>query len=236
MDRFQSIRDKIDFRISARAEYETRVASKNVVLDIGGQNQQSRSNRKLRQLSSNPGTRIIATDVFADYNPDIVDDICNSKLESNCYEAVYCDAILEHVVDYNAAIGHIHRILKPGGELFIYVPFFWRFHDRTDHHRFTITEVGRILSVFSDYRLFLPDSMGYGGVLWQLLTFHEIEKYPLAWKWLSQFTNALLSVHLASQIFLSRHKRRLGKFSFNEYKFYHTHLFVNHGFCGWASK
>ena len=123
MDLFQGIKNRIDWRINNRIEYETRVASKDTILDIGGRNMQSKSNRRLRQLSTNSKTKIVSTDIIGDYNPDIVDDICNSKIETDSYDSVYCDAILEHVHDNLAAIKNIHRILKPGGELYLR-PFF----------------------------------------------------------------------------------------------------------------
>jgi SAM-dependent methyltransferase len=237
MGKAEEIKNRIDFRINARVEYETRVASRDNVLDIGGINQQSRSNRRLRELSSNPKTKIVSTDIIADYCPDIVDDICNSKIESNSYDAINCDGILEHVLDYEAAINNIHRILKPGGELFVYVPFFWGFHDKMDYHRFTYWELDRMLCIFSQHKLFLPDGNGYGGVLWQVLTLHQIYKFPRLWNFLSKCTNVLLSIYLTFRFI--RHWPRGNnkqKRSFRYYIFYCLHLSVNHGFCGWAIK
>lgn len=227
--------DRIDYRIDARIEYETSVASKDTVLDVGGRNQQSCSNRRLRQLSTNPKTKIVSTDIIADYNPDIVDDICNSQIETNSYDAIYCDAILEHVQDYEAAMNNMHRILKPGGELFVYVPFFWSFHDRMDYHRFTYKELDRMLSVFSEHKLFLADDTGYGGVLWQLLTFYQIHRFSKLWRLLSKLTNTLLAIALTLR-FTLRFRKSDPDVSLMRYRFYYIHLYVNHGFCGWAVK
>lgn len=236
MDLFHGIQNNIDLRLNCRVEYETRVASKDTILDVGGKNQKSRSNRRLRQLSSNPKTKIVSTDIIADYKPDLVDDICNSKLEENSYDAIYCDAILEHVQDYEAAIKNIHRILKPGGELFVYVPFFFCFHDKMDYHRFTFTEVDRLLSVFDKHKLFLPNGNGYGEVFWEVLTFYQIEKFPSILNLLSKCVNSLLAIPLRLKFMLDRDKESNGrKISFREYLFYYTHLYINNGFCGWAS-
>jgi SAM-dependent methyltransferase len=236
MDQFQGLRHRIDYRTKARVEYEARVASKDTVLDVGGRNQQSLSNRRLRQLSSNPKTRIISTDIMADYNPDLVDDICHSRLETSSYDAVYCDAILEHVQDYEAAINHIHRILKPGGELFFYAPFFWAFHDRMDYHRFTFAEVDRILSIFNEHKLFLPDGNGYGGVLWQVLTFYQIGRFTRLFNLLSKCVNTLLAIPLTLRFTYERCRGNRRDISLHEYRFYYTHMVINHGFCGWARK
>jgi len=236
MELFQSIEDSFDYRINSRIEYETKVASKDTVLDVGGRNRQSRSNKRLRQLSTNPKTRIVSTDIIADYKPDFVDDICNTKIESNSYDGVYCDAILEHVVDYTAAINNIHNILKSNGELFIYVPFIWCFHDKTDYHRFTYAEVDRMLSIFREYKVFLPDGNGYGGVLWLVLTLFQITKFPKLWRLLSLCANAVLSIPLTIYYTLNSERYIKLNISLKEFKFYFTHLYINHGYCGWAVK
>jgi SAM-dependent methyltransferase len=212
------------------------VASKDAVLDVGGRNRQSRSNRRLRELSTNPNTKIVSTDIVADYAPDILDDICNSSIESSSYDAVYCDAILEHVRDYQAAMSNIQRILKPGGELFIYVPFFWSYHDRSDYHRFTFPELDRILGVFSEHKLFLADGKGYGGVLWQILTLYRIEKLPGLWDFLAKCTNAVLAVGLTLQYMLGRSRGGGRGVSLGDYRLFYTHFCISHGFCGWARK
>jgi len=187
-------------------------------------------------LSSNPKTKILSTDIVAEYNPDIVDDICNSKIEDKSYDAIYCDAILEHVEDYWKAMENIYRILKPGGEFFIYVPFFWCFHDQTDYHRFTFTELNRMLGIFREHKIFLPDDRGYGGVLWQVLSFHQIWQYPNLWTLLSRITNTLLLIPLTAVFMLGRGKADNPNISFKDYVFYYTYLYSNHGFCGWAIK
>src|SRR4051812_29921990 len=90
-DYFYGVRQAIDFRPEARHMYEQQVASRDLVLDVGGRNSQSRSHRQLRDLSTNPNTRIVSTDVVDDYEPDLVDDICHSNIESETYDAVYLD-------------------------------------------------------------------------------------------------------------------------------------------------
>ena len=235
-DLYQGIRDRIDRRFDARKEYETRIASMDVVLDIGGRNRHSISHRHLTELSTNPTTQIVSTDIVADYGPDIVDNICDSKLDSDSFDSVNCVSILEHVRDYQAAIGHIHRILKPGGEAFFYVPFFWGFHDQTDHHRFTFAEVDRMTGDFSDRKIMLPDGNGYGGVMWLLLTFFQIAKFPTLWHWLSKISNALLVIPLTLSYAYARWFGSKSPESLRDYLFYYTHLFVNHGFCIWVRK
>lgn len=228
--------DKIDFRVGARIEYERRVASKDSVLDIGGRNAMSHSNKTLRELSTNTNTSIVSTDVVADYAPDLVDDICQTQIPSGTFDGVYCAAVLEHVEDYAAAVTNIHKVLKPGGEVFIYVPFFWCFHDLMDYHRFTLTELDRMLRRFREYKLFLPDGNGYGGVLWQVLTFYQISKFPWLWHALSAVVNSAIAIPLTLAYVLTRRSRTADDISLRQYTFYYIHLRMNHGFCAWARK
>jgi SAM-dependent methyltransferase len=233
---FKNTVDKIDFRVGARIEYERRVASKDSVLDIGGRNAMSHSNRTLRELSTNAHTCIVSTDVVPDYAPDLVDDICHTRIASGTFDGVYCAAVLEHVEDYTAAVSNIHEVLKSGGEVFIYVPFFWCFHDLMDYHRFTFTELDRMLRIFREYKLFLPDGNGYGGVLWQVLTFYQISKFPTLWRALSALVNAAIAVPLSFAYFAAGRSRAADAISLRQYRFYYTHLRMNHGFCAWARK
>jgi len=236
-DYFYGVREAIDFRPEARGIYEQRVASKDLVLDVGGRNAQSRSHRQLRELSSNPDTRIVSTDVVDDYQPDLIDDICHSTIDDETYDGVYVDAILEHVEEYWLAMDNIHRILKPGGEVFIYVPFFWEVHDLMDFHRFTIAEVDRLLKGrFSEYKLFLPGEQGYGGVLWQLLTFYLIDQFPKAHNVLAKITNVAAVPLIALRYLVGPYRKGRSRISFKEYRFLCTHIYVNHGFCAWAKK
>jgi len=233
---FKSTADKIDFRVGARIDYERRVASKDRVLDIGGRNAASHSNKTLRALSTNTNTAIVSTDLIADYAPDLVDDICNTQIPSGTFDGVYCAAVLEHVEDYAAAVDNIHKVLKPGGEVFIYVPFFWCVHDLMDYHRFTFTELDRMLRAFREYRLFLPDGNGYGGVLWQVLTFYQISKFPRLWHALSALVNAAIAVPVTLAYALTRRAQAASGISLRQYRFYYLHLRMNHGFCAWARK
>ena len=235
-DLFQGIRDCIDFDPNSVPRYRRQVASKNLVVDIGGRNHSSRSYRGLVSISTNPHTRIVSTDIDPEYGPDLVDDICNSKLASNTYDGVNCASILEHVEDYQAAVDHIHRILKPEGEVFIYVPFAYCFHDEVDHHRFTFVELHRVLKDFSERRILIADGLGYGGVLWLVLTFFQIRRFPRLWRALSKGSNLLLSVPLALHYFFLRLTKRAPKESLSEYLLYYTQLFLAHGFGAWAKK
>ena len=50
-------------------------------------------------------------------NPDIIDDIADSKIESNTADGVVYVGMSDVVRDHPKAIEHMYRILKPGGRL-----------------------------------------------------------------------------------------------------------------------
>ncbi len=81
------------------------------------------------------------------------------------YDAVIALAILEHVYDPAAAIANFRRALKPGGRLFLYVPWIWRYHAPKD-------------LIFQDYQRLSRDGLAYA-----LRDFDEVTLYPLRGKY-----------------------------------------------------
>ncbi len=72
-------------------------------------------------------------DVSADYNPDVVGDIHAIPLPDASVDAIICRSVLEHVERPWDACKEMHRILKPGGQVFIQVPSVYPYHARTGH-------------------------------------------------------------------------------------------------------
>jgi SAM-dependent methyltransferase len=99
--------------------------------------------------------------------PDILGDVCQpfpDWMEAR-YDAVIALAILEHVYDPRAAVANFRRALKPGGKLFLYVPWMWRYH------------APRGLE-FQDYQRLSRDGMAY-----LLRDFEGVTLYPLRGKY-----------------------------------------------------
>ncbi|MDH3667472.1 MAG: class I SAM-dependent methyltransferase [Paracoccaceae bacterium] len=99
--------------------------------------------------------------------PDILGDVCQPFPDwmTARYDAVIALAILEHVYDPAAAIGNFRRALKPGGRLFLYVPWIWRYHAPKD-------------LIFQDYQRLSRDGLAYA-----LRDFNEVTLYPLRGKY-----------------------------------------------------
>jgi SAM-dependent methyltransferase len=103
---------------------------------------------------------------FGDY-PDILGDVCSPFPDwmAGRYDAVIALAILEHVYDPAAAVANFRRALKPGGQLFLYVPWMWRYHGPPD-------------LMFQDYQRFSRDGLAY-----LLRDFEDVTLYPIRGKY-----------------------------------------------------
>lgn len=108
-------------------------------LDTGKSNRVEKKNDWLLPYVEKVEYKIL--DPVPDYNPDIIGDIHNLPFEDNSKEAILCLAVLEHVQNPIKAVEELHRVLKPGGRLLIYVPFLYYYHAHEgyygDYWRFT---------------------------------------------------------------------------------------------------
>jgi SAM-dependent methyltransferase len=78
-----------------------------------------------------------------------IGDICqtNPQLADSSFDYVVCTEVLEHTLQPWYAISEIARILKPGGVLFLSVPFNFRIHGPLpDCWRFTEHGIRALLS------------------------------------------------------------------------------------------
>ena len=71
-------------------------------------------------------------------NPDYLYEGSNIPVESNSFDSVICSEVLEHVRNPTSILKEAFRVLKPGGLMFICVPFIFRIHpDPDDFGRYT---------------------------------------------------------------------------------------------------
>ena len=133
------------------------------VLDVGGglRIDGSRGNREdptrawIKPLTASSTYLIL--DPVSTYHPDIIGDVMALPMEAEQYEAVICLAVLEHVPRPWVAVGEMHRVLKPGGLLFAYVPFLSPYHALTgyygDYFRYTEDGIRALCERFTDVRV-----------------------------------------------------------------------------------
>lgn len=96
-----------------------------IILDFGY------SSRALSDLFSHElkDKKKITVDINEFYDPDVVADITDLNMFDNeSIDGIICAAILEHVYNPFIAVSELFRILKPGGKMFVFVPFMSRYH------------------------------------------------------------------------------------------------------------
>lgn len=100
------------------------LATSDAVLDIAPQRQIA------ALLQRHAGQAYIATDLFADLAVDLRTDLTGMPFRTGAFDAIVCYHVLEHIPDDRAAMRELSRVLKPGGLLFLQVP--WRRRTVTD--------------------------------------------------------------------------------------------------------
>ena len=113
------------------------------VLDIGGGHRQT----YLDFASVPEAKELIVVDIQRTHAVDVVGSVTNMPLNSASVDTVLCFNLLEHVFDHGAALSEIHRVMKPGGVLYGWVPFMIGVHgDPNDYYRYTGTTLSMLLS------------------------------------------------------------------------------------------
>ncbi len=80
----------------------------------------------------------------------ILCDLVNVPKESGTYDAILCNAVLEHVQFPDQVVAELCRLVKPGGHLVLCVPFLQPYHPKPDYRRYTregMLELARIYNL-----------------------------------------------------------------------------------------
>jgi SAM-dependent methyltransferase len=135
-------------------------------------------------------------------NVELVADAHQLPYADNCVDAIYSNAVFEHLGNPSQAAAEMFRVLKPGGEIFVSTPFLQAYHGYPYHFQnftltghehlfrsqgFEITESGACVGLVYTFfnltskfmRYFLPTIIGLPLlVVWNLLSlpFRPIDK------------------------------------------------------------
>ncbi len=134
------------------------------IVDIGGglridpkrgDRVEEHASKQFKKYLTDPNVTYRVTDYTDQYHPDFVEDIHALSFADNSIDAVLCIAVLEHVYDPKKACEEIVRVLKKGGEAFLYVPFVYRYHanstkDYRDYFRYSKDGIGYLFRECSD--------------------------------------------------------------------------------------
>ena len=109
-------------------------AASPVILEIGGGTPGPGSDA----LRSAPVGRFISFDVYASPYVDFIADAHEIPLADSSVDAVWIQAVLEHVIDPRRVVEEIHRVLVDGGLVYAETPFMQQVHEGAcDFTRFT---------------------------------------------------------------------------------------------------
>lgn len=90
------------------------------------------------RLYDDPATDVIGFDVYASPNVQLVADAHSLPFIDAAFDAVWVQAVLEHVLQPDVVVAEIHRVLTPRGLVFAGTPFMQQVHEGAyDFTRFT---------------------------------------------------------------------------------------------------
>ena len=94
--------------------------------------------------------RITHLDIFRYEVIDIIADASFLPFKENSFDAIFCQAMLEHVKNPFQLVQEFTKVFKEDGYVSVSVPFLFRFHDFSDHYFNTSTS--GIQSLFSEFQ------------------------------------------------------------------------------------
>jgi SAM-dependent methyltransferase len=120
------------FRTTAAARYDL-LPEGALIFDIGSKDSRGAYG------GLPPGAKVVCVDIAAGPGVDMVADAHDLNLVAdNSVDFVTSVSVLEHVRYPQRVVSEIYRILKPGGMVYISVPFIFPFHaDPDDFYRFS---------------------------------------------------------------------------------------------------
>jgi SAM-dependent methyltransferase len=78
---------------------------------------------------------LVNLNVAAFSNVDVVGDAYGLPYSDHAVDAVYCEAVLEHLEFPERAVAEIFRVLRSGGDVFAVTPFMQSFHGYPSHYQ-----------------------------------------------------------------------------------------------------
>jgi SAM-dependent methyltransferase/uncharacterized protein YbaR (Trm112 family) len=130
-----------------RSELASGAARRPRVLVVGG----GVAGADLGPLLDDPRLDVVETDVWFGPRVELVCDGHDLPFRDGSFDAVVCQAVLEHVLDPPRVVAEIHRVLAPGGLAYAEVPFIQQVHEGAyDFTRYTHLGQRRLFRDFDE--------------------------------------------------------------------------------------
>ncbi len=121
-----------------------------IVLNIGS-GADSGSGKWLWKDKVLTANKTINLDITLNENISFIADAHDLPVKDESIDSVVMQALIEHIVDPVRVIKEAHRVLKPGGFIYLEVPFLQGFHaDPYDYQRYTLPGLRNLTSDFED--------------------------------------------------------------------------------------
>ncbi len=97
---------------------------------------------------------------------DVIADLVHLPFPSAYFDAIICTQVLEHLPKPQIALGELHRLLRPGGKLWLTAPLYYQEHEAPfDFYRYTRFGLDHLLSAVGFQITSLTPLEGYWGTL-----------------------------------------------------------------------
>jgi len=91
-----------------------------------------------RVIYESPALEVLGFDIYASAETRFIADAHQIPLAAGCVQAVWIQAVLEHVLEPQRVVAEIERVLSPGGLVYAETPFLQHVHEGPwDFSRFT---------------------------------------------------------------------------------------------------
>ena len=138
-----------------------------VVLIVGG----GTIGSGIEALYESDAVRLVSTDVFPSSVTTLVSDAHHLPFRDGCFDAIWIQAVLEHVLEPEVVVAELHRVLKTDGLIYADTPFMQQVHAGAyDFQRFSPSAHRWLFRNFSEID---AGAVGGAGVslLWSLRYF-----------------------------------------------------------------
>ncbi len=129
------------------AQYALGIKNKRI-LEIGsGQHTHGRDHYSAKKYF-NHSNEFVQSDINPTFGHRVID--ITKFNDQGEFDVILCMNVLEHVYDFQRGIQNLHRALRDGGELIVFVPMIYPLHDEPyDFWRFTEHALRRMFNGFT---------------------------------------------------------------------------------------